>query len=68
MTLRDARRRQGLTQARVAAELRVSRSTVAMWENGYCYPKVRRLADLARVLGVEVPEILPSAPTQKSVQ
>lgn len=51
--VRIARRRHvlGLTQAELAAEVGVGKSTVVAWENGHHFPK-RKLGKLEAVLGI----------------
>ena len=46
------RRRAGLSQAELAARLRVSPSTMGMYEQGRREPPVETLVSLARELGV----------------
>jgi len=52
---RIARRRQvlGMTQQELAAALRVSKSTVANWENGKHFP-LRKLGKIEAVLGIRL--------------
>ena len=50
--LREAREERGLTQADVAAALRVQRATVAGWETGRRMPDYPTLQSLMRILGI----------------
>lgn len=50
--LKIARNAQGLTQAKLAKKLNVSRSTVAMWEAGETQPSGETLAALSKILKV----------------
>ncbi len=51
--IRRARQRRGLTQGELAARIRVSRTSVAQWENGVTPTiKTKNLFALARVLNV----------------
>lgn len=53
------RRIHGLTQAEVSERLRVSRETVARWENGTHVPSQDVAERLARLLGTTVAQIFP---------
>jgi transcriptional regulator with XRE-family HTH domain len=50
--LRAARRAAGKTQLRLSQELGVHETVVANWERGERVPRVDRLGELARALGV----------------
>lgn len=64
MTIKEARRKNGMTQEELAEKIAVKRSTVAMWEKGINKPRAATLILLARVLrctpndllGFETPE------------
>ena len=47
-----------LTQAELAEELEVTRSTVAMWETGKALPRADTLLKMAEILGCTVEELL----------
>jgi transcriptional regulator with XRE-family HTH domain len=49
---------RGLSQADVAERLGVSGPSISGWESGRARPKEDRLADLAGILGVSVPQLL----------
>lgn len=50
--LKAYRKAAGLTQQALAEQLHAGQSTVAQWENGARTPQVKRLLDIAGVLGV----------------
>lgn len=52
------RKEKGLTQASLGEALGVSNRTVSKWENGDGMPDVALLAELAKMLGVSVDELL----------
>lgn len=53
--LAPRRKLAGLTQAQLAEELGIERSTVAMWETGVSWPSARLLPQIADMLlcGIE---------------
>jgi transcriptional regulator with XRE-family HTH domain len=55
--LRAAREAAGLSREHVAIELHRGMLTVARWETGHVSPNAAQLAELSRVLGVEVGEL-----------
>ena len=56
--LRSKRRAKGLTQSDVAECLMVSAQAVSKWERGENLPDVALFPDIAKILGVNVDEIL----------
>lgn len=56
--LRRARDELGFTQAELAAEAGVKRSTLNNWEQGRSYPEVTQLVSLCKSLGVDTEYIL----------
>lgn len=48
------RKKQGLTQAQLAAKLYVSNKTVSKWERGAGYPDFPQLINLSRILGTSI--------------
>lgn len=54
------RKSKGFTQKYVAYELKIDRSTVAMWETGKSLPRTDKLPSLAKILGCTVDELLGS--------
>jgi transcriptional regulator with XRE-family HTH domain len=64
--IRAARTKAGLTQRALAARLGIDKSAVAYWEssgNARSAPKITKLVEVARVLGVRPSELL-GEPTQ----
>ena len=57
MRIADARKKQHLSQAELAAQIPVSRSTVAMWETGKCRPGPDHAMALARMLRLKLEQI-----------
>jgi len=57
-TLRKLRLGKGLSQREMAAQVYVTRPTVARWENGSRVPDVVMISRLARCLEVDVGELL----------
>lgn len=47
-----ARERAGMTQTELARRLNLAPQSVQQWESGVSAPRARRLAEVARVLGV----------------
>ena len=56
--LKTLRKSVGLTQEQLAEQLKVKRSTVAMWETGQNTPPTKYLVELADVFGCSVDELL----------
>ncbi len=54
------RERVGLSQLKLSEEMDVSLQTVRDWERGTKFPHLRRVPQLARVLGVEAGQFFPS--------
>lgn len=52
------RKRKRLDQSQLAELLKVSQSSVCDWENGVSSPRVKRLNEIARVLGVQVSRLV----------
>ncbi|MCQ8276853.1 helix-turn-helix transcriptional regulator [Acetobacteraceae bacterium KSS8] len=63
-TIREARTRQGLTQADLAIRLGVSRKTINTVENGVFVPSVVLALGLASVLDVRVETLFALRPTR----
>ena len=60
-TLRSLRRAKDLTQADVAALMRVHPTTVYKWEKGLLSLALYAVPQLAGIFGVEQPELLAAA-------
>lgn len=52
--IKQLRREKGLTQTELAGKLRVSRSSVANWENGIRFPDCYAIKQLAVILGAPI--------------
>ena len=57
MNLRDRRLSINLTQTQLAKVLKVSRSTISMWETGEAYPRTDKLPDLAKILNCSINDL-----------
>lgn len=57
--LKGLRGEKGISQAKLAADIHISRSAVAKWENGLGLPSDESLKMLAEYFGVGVGELLP---------
>ena len=57
--LKKLRSEKGISQAKLAADIHISRSAVAKWENGLGLPNDESLKMLAEYFGVGVGELLP---------
>lgn len=56
--LHQLREERGLTQRELAARLKTQVSQVSRYETGFCLPNAEMLAELARVLQVDVDTLL----------
>ena len=57
--LRELRLQKGISQAKLAADIHISRSAVAKWENGLGLPSDESLQLLAEYFGVGAEELIP---------
>ena len=57
-TLRKLRMERGMSQVQLSAQLYVTRSTVARWENGSRLPDAAMISRLSKCLGVDVNTLL----------
>lgn len=57
MSIASRRQSKGLTQQNLADELKINRSTVAMWEAGESFPRADKLPQLARILGCTINDL-----------
>ena len=53
-TIAELRKKNNMTQAELAAKLRVSDKTVSKWENGLGFPEVTQFPTLAELFGVSI--------------
>lgn len=60
--IRAARRAAGLTQAQLAAALKVSQQNVSAWEKGLRGPRDDRRLQLARILGIAPEDLFTYTP------
>lgn len=56
--LKKYRKRRNLTQEQLAKKLGISRSMLSMYETSIIYPTLDRVYDIARILDVEVADLL----------
>jgi transcriptional regulator with XRE-family HTH domain len=59
------RKEKGWTQNALAAEVEIEQAAVSLIENGRANPTLLILEDLAKALGVDVPELLLLPPKTK---
>ncbi len=57
--LKELRNDKGISQAKLATDIHISRSAVAKWENGLGLPSDESLKMLAEYFGVGIGELLP---------
>ena len=57
MSIASRRQSKGLTQQNLADELKINRSTVAMWEAGESFPRADKLPALARILDCTIDDL-----------
>ena len=48
---------KGMTQEELGTRLNVTRSTVAMWENGESMPRADKLPELAKILQCDISDL-----------
>lgn len=58
MNLTKLRKEKNLTQAELSEKLKVTRSTVAMWELGLSSPKIEHLKKMAKLFGCTVDDLI----------
>lgn len=56
--LKELRSKKGVSQAKLAADIHISRSAVAKWENGFGLPNDESLKLLADYFGVTIDELI----------
>lgn len=56
--LKEARIRSGLTQEKVAEEIKVSRQTISNWENEKSYPDIINVIDLSNLYATTLDDLL----------
>ena len=63
--LKELRSEKGISQAKLAADIHISRSAVAKWENGLGLPNDDSLSLLADYFGITVDELIPNKSTEE---
>lgn len=63
--LKDLRAGKGISQAKLAADIHISRSAVAKWENGLGLPNDASLKLLSEYFGITINDLLPDKPTEE---
>ena len=56
-----------VTQAKLAADIHISRSAVAKWENGLGLPNDESLKLLSEYFGISIEELLPDKPNAETI-
>ncbi len=56
------RKKHGMTQAALAAELKISNKTVSKWESGQGYPEISQLPSLAQFFNVSIDSLMTDKP------
>lgn len=57
IAIKKLREQKGITQMQLAAALKVSRGSVAMWETGRAYPRAEMLPTIAQLLGCTLDDL-----------
>ena len=65
--LKDLRAKKGVSQAKLAADIHISRSAVAKWENGLGLPNDESLKLLSEYFGISIEELLPDNQQWKAI-
>lgn len=65
--LKQLRLKKGISQARLADEIHISRSAVAKWENGLGLPNEESLKLLAEYFEIDVAEFLPDKENEETL-
>ena len=58
--IKELRSEKGISQAKLAADIHISRSAVAKWENGLGLPNDESLKLLADYFGITTDELIPN--------
>lgn len=56
--IKELREKKGMSQTELASLMYVSRQAISQWENGVHLPDVDKLTPLAKILGVQLAELL----------
>ena len=65
--LKDLRAKKGVSQAKLAADIHISRSAVAKWENSLGLPNDESLKLLSEYFGISIEELLPDKPNAETI-
>lgn len=65
--LKELRAVKGVSQTKLAADIHISRSAVAKWENGLGLPNDESLKLLSEYFGVSIEDLLPDKPTAETI-
>ena len=65
--LKELRAEKGISQTKLAADIHISRSAVAKWENGLGLPNDESLKLLSEYFGVSIEVLLPDKPTAETI-
>ena len=64
--IREARKREGITQAELSKQIEVSRNTIVNFETGRRDPRVKDLRKIAKALNVSVAELISDKETEQA--
>jgi len=65
--LNELRAEKGVSQTKLAADIHISRSAVAKWENGLGLPNDESLKLLSEYFSVSIDDLLPDKPTAETI-
>ena len=65
--LKELRAQKGVSQAKLAADIHISRSAVAKWENGLGLPNDESLRMLSEYFGVPISELVPDKSNAETI-
>lgn len=65
--LRELRAQRGVSQAKLAADIHISRSAVAKWENGLGLPNDESMKLLSEYFGASIDELLPDKSNAETI-
>ncbi|MGN0163411.1 MAG: helix-turn-helix transcriptional regulator [Candidatus Ornithomonoglobus sp.] len=66
--LKEKRQAVGMTQASLAAEMQVDRTTVVKWEKNEAFPRADKLPKLAEMLHCTIDELYDNETVQEEVR
>ena len=65
--LKELRAEKGVSQAKLAADIHISRSAVAKWENGLGLPNDESLRMLSEYFGIPVSDLIPDKTNAETI-